>query len=354
MKTILVVNSGSTSLKYKLFSLRNLKEIVAGCIENIGQSKSKIKNHEQALKLALRNLKDTGKNFENIKICGHRVVHGGTEFIQPTKITERVIKKLKKYSELAPLHNPANLLGIRASMKILPKVLNIACFDTAFFQDLPEVSFRYGLPEEYFRKYKIRRYGFHGISHRYVAEEAARRIKKPFNKLKIITCHLGGGASIAAIKNGKPIDTSMGFTPCEGLMMMTRSGDLDPIIPLYLLKKTRLSTDDVNYFLNFKSGIYALCGEKNWLRVLERMEKGDKKAKLAFDIYVFRIKKYIGAYTALLSGFDVLVFTGAIGAGKSITRQKICQNLPFLNKVKILAIPTDEEKAIAREILRVF
>jgi len=378
-RLILVINSGSTSLKYKLFEIAkmnreksykktqsgvaknvvNLQEIKKGYVENIGQ-KGSVKNHYEALKLALKHLAESYK-LSYVIACGHRVVHGGEEFIKSTLITRKNIKKLEKYNSLAPLHNPANLMGIKAALKLLPGIPNIACFDTAFYQTLKKKVFLYPIPKRYYKKYKIRRFGFHGISHQYVVEKAINQVKsqkskvKSFNfkinKLKIISCHLGGGCSISASIGGKAVDTSMGFTPLEGLMMMTRCGDIDPSIPLFLQKKEKISIEKVDKILNFESGIYGICDEKNWLKVIKQMKKGDKLARLAFDMFCYRIKKYIGAYYAILKGLDILIFTGAIGAGKPITRQKICQGLPFLKEVKILAIPTNEELMIAKEVL---
>lgn len=378
-RLILVINSGSTSLKYKLFEIvankcelkankrGHLREIKKGYIENIGQRGS-AKNHYEALKLALKQLAtnrklqaESGKR-KAILAIGHRVVHGGEEFIRPTLITRKNIKRLEKYNGLAPLHNPANLMGIKAALNLLTGIPNIAYFDTAFYQTIKDKTFLYAIPKKYYKKYKIRRFGFHGISHQYVVEKAIQKNpkskiknqnhKSKIKKLKIISCHLGGGCSVTASVDGKAVDTSMGFTPLEGLMMMTRSGDIDPSIPLFLQKKEKISVKKVDKILNFESGIYGICGEKNWLKVIERMEKGDKLARLAFDMFCYRIKKYIGAYYAILGGLDILIFTGAIGAGKSITRRTICQGLPFLRNVKILAIPTDEELMIAGEVLR--
>lgn len=353
---LLIINSGSTSLKYKLFKLLNLKELIGGYIENIGSSS--IKNHEQALKLALNQIV-TRYKLRLIRYIGHRVVHGGTEFVKPAKITPKTLRNLEKYNKLAPLHNPPNLMGIKAALKLLPKVPNFACFDTAFHQSMSEYVFRYALPEKYFKKYSLRRFGFHGLSHQYVAQEAAFKLKKPLKKLKIITCHLGGGASICAIKNGKSVETSMGFTPAEGLIMASRCGDIDPTIPLYLQKKEKLAPDKMDKILNFESGFFALCGEKDWRKVLAKMRRGDCKAKLAFDMFCHRVKKYIGAYYAILGGLDCLVFTGAIGSGDPLTRRKICQGLPFLSRtyrsripIKIFAIKTNEELMIASEITK--
>lgn len=353
---ILVINSGSTSLKYKLFKLPDLKELAGGDIENIGQ-RSGARGHEQALKIALKQISGSYK-LEAISCVGHRVVHGGSEFTKTIKITPKILKKLEKYNRLAPLHNPPNLMGVRAAMKLMPKVANFACFDTAFHATIPEQAKRYALPERYFKKYQIQRFGFHGLSHQYVAQEASKKLRRPLSKLRIISCHLGGGASICAIKNGKSVETSMGFTPAEGLIMATRPGDIDPTIPLFLQKKEKLTADEMDYILNFQSGIYAVCGERNWLKVLARMRRGDKKAKLAFDMFCYRVKKYIGAYYAILGGLDCLVFTGAIGSGDPLTRGKICQGLPFLKGssaskgVKIFAIKTNEELMIAGEILK--
>ncbi len=369
MKYILVINSGSTSLKYKLFSnlhelstnsTNNLKTIKSGYIEHIGENK--VKNHEQALGIVLEEIKDYKDNI--IKI-GHRVVHGGTKFIEPTKIDDNVLKDLEEVSKLAPLHNPANLMGIKAAMKLLPNVLNIAVFDTAFHQSIPEKAWRYGISDKYLKDYGIRRYGFHGISHEYVMtriQNLELRIEKNETKVlnsqfsihnsrKIISCHLGGGCSICAIENGKSVDTSMGFTPLEGLVMMSRCGDIDPAIVTYLMKKENLSVDQIEEILNFKSGILALCGETDWLKVLEKVKANDKLAKMAFDIFVYRIKKYIGSYYAILGGLDVLVFTGSIGSGDSLTREAVCNGLSFLNNVEVKAIKTDEELMIAKKIL---
>ncbi|MEW6407852.1 MAG: acetate/propionate family kinase [Patescibacteria group bacterium] len=351
---LLIINSGSTSLKYKLFKLPNLREIQSGYIENIGQ-KGCAKNHEEALKFALKKIVTRYKLYV-IRCVGHRIVHGGDWFTRPTKVTPKILKKLEKYNKLAPLHNPPNLDGIKASQKLMPKVANFACFDTAFHRTLPEYIFRYALPEKYFKKYSLRRFGFHGLSHQYSASEAAKKLKKPLGKLKIITCHLGGGSSICAIKNGKSIETSMGFTPAEGLIMASRCGDIDPTISLFLQKKERLTPDEMDKILNFESGILAICGEKNWLKVLARLRRGDKRAKLAFDMFCHRVKKYIGAYYAILGGLEALVFTGAIGSGDSLTRSEICRGLPFLGSsaskgVKIFAIKTNEELMIAKEIV---
>lgn len=333
---VLVINSGSTSLKYKLFYLEDLKEEKSGYIQNIGQEK--VKDHKEALEIALKEI----GNLERIKAVGHRVVHGGEKFVDTTKINPENLKKLEKYNNLAPLHNPANLMGIKAALNLLSNIPNFACFDTAFYKDLEKKVYRYAIPE----KFNVRRYGFHGLSHQYVTE------KYKDSNSKIISCHLGGGCSITASVGGKAVDTSMGFTPMEGLIMMSRSGDIDPGIITYLQKKDNLSAEEIDRILNFESGVYSLCGEKDWLKVLERVKEDDGKAKLAFDMFCLRVKKYIGAYFAELGGLDALIFTGSIGSGDERTRQKICEDLPFLEEVKIEAIKTDEEKMIAQEVLR--
>ncbi len=335
---ILVINAGSTSLKYKLFHTPSLRILNEGNFQNI-------KNHEEALKQALRNIGD----LRDIQVIGHRVVHGGPIFKKSTRITEKILQKLEEYNCLAPLHNPANLAGIRACQKYLPNIPNYACFDTAFFTDLPKHTKIYALPWEFYKKQHIQRFGFHGLSHQYVALEAAKKLKRPLEELKIITVHLGGGCSITAIQKGKPIDTSMGFTPLEGLTMMTRAGDLDPGVILYLLKKhDKIELEDI---LNYQSGIKGLTEYETYLNLLKAVQRGKWRAKLGFEIFIYHIQKYIGAYFAILNGIDALVFTGQIGAGEAITRNTICAGLEkILAGVKIMAIKTDEEKMIAQTV----
>ncbi|MFA4880023.1 MAG: acetate/propionate family kinase [Candidatus Doudnabacteria bacterium] len=335
---ILVINAGSTSLKYKLFQIPSLNVLEEGNFQNI-------KSHEGALKQALRDIGD----LRDIQAIGHRVVHGGIYFKKPVCVTEKVLQKLEDCSDLAPLHNPANLAGVRACQKYLPDIPNYACFDTAFFADLPKRAKIYALPWEFYKKQHIQRFGFHGLSHQYVAQEAAKRLKKPFEELKAITVHLGGGCSMTAIQKGKPIDTSMGFTPLEGLAMMTRAGDLDPGVILYLLKNhTKTELENI---LNHQSGLKGLAGYENYLNLLRAVQRGQKKACLAFENFIYHIQKYIGAYFAILNGIDALVFTGQIGAGEAITRNTICAGLEkILAGVKVMAIKTDEEKMIVKEI----
>ena len=338
---ILVLNCGSQSIKWKLFRKDNLKLLEEG-EKNVFNSN----NFEGILFREINKIKN--KYFDKIQKIGHRVVHGGEKFRKPIKITKQVLKELEKFNKLAPLHNPFNILGIKVAKKVFPKVPQIAVFDTEFYKDLPEKAYIYPLPEKIRKKYKIRRFGFHGISHEYAAKEAAKRIKKPFEKLKIITCHLGGGSSITAIKNGKAVDTSMGFTPMEGLIMMTRSGDIDAGIVLELVKK--FSLEKADKILNFESGLKGICGEENMLDVLKKAKQGNKKAKLALDLFVYRIQKYIGAYFAILGGCDLLIFTGTIGFFSAKIRNMICRDLTILKNTKILAIKTNEELSIAQKI----
>ncbi len=336
---ILVLNCGSQSIKWKVFD-KNFRAVKQGSRKILAE------NYQTALSSELQAI---AMSEIAITMVGHRVVHGGNKFRKTVKITRSVLDSLEKLSHFAPLHNPYNILGIKTCQKIFRKIENFAVFDTEFFSDLPETVFTYALPEKLAKKFGFRRFGFHGISHEYVAKKAAATAQKPFDKLKIITCHLGGGSSIAAIKNGKAIDTSMGFTPMEGLVMMTRSGSIDPGIILKITKEFGFKkTGEV---LNKESGLKGICGESSMLKILDRIKKGDRKAKLAFDIFVYSIKKYIGSYHTILGGCDILVFTGAVGSGESITRNAICRNLKILKNTKILAIKTDEELAIATKIL---
>lgn len=341
---ILVINAGSTSLKYKLFELPSFKLLKENLFDNLV-------NHETALKLALREI----GNLSEVQAVGHRIVHGGPKFFKPTIVDDEILAHISAYNYLAPLHNPYNLAGIKAAKEFLPQVPNVAVFDTGFFEDLPDQAKIYAIPLEYYEKYHIQRYGFHGLSHSFVAEEAAKKLGKPLEELKLITVHLGGGASITAIEEGRAIDTSMGFTPLEGLVMLSRPGDLDPGIVIKLCEFTK-STDledahqQISEILNQKSGLKGLSGIDDYLALLKEVSLGNKKAKLAFDIFVYRIKKYIGAYYAALGGLDAIVFTGAIGAGNPITRRKACEGLPFLKEIKVLSMTTNEELMIAREV----
>ena len=339
---ILVLNIGSFTFKWELFS-EDFVSIKKGSNDSLDI------NIEEKLRLALEEIGDTGE----IEAIGHRVVHGGREFVQTTEINNENIANLEKYDSLAPLHNPYNTQGIRACLKLLPSVPNFAVFDTAFYKDLPEVAKIYALPLKYHDE-GIQKYGFHGISHSYVAEEAAKQLEKPLNECNLITVHLGGGSSITAIKNGKAIDTSMGFTPLEGLVMGTRCGDIDAGIIFKLIREDGLSIDQVDNLLNKESGVKALSGLVDFREVLKAKEEGDLKAKLAFDVFIYHIKKYIGAYFAILSKIDAIVFTGNIGSGIETTRNEIVKGLEILKGVPVFAIPTGENIAIAKEARECF
>ena len=346
MDSILVLNAGSTSLKYKLFDKDSFNVLKKGYFENLPNGG---RGHQQAFRDTLRQI----GNLTDIKAVGHRVVHGGPDFRKPTLLDEEVLKNLSKYNQLAPLHNPYNLAVARAAKMYLSDIPHLACFDTGFYDGLPDRAKIYALPLEYYEKYGIQRFGFHGISHQYVACQAAKILKRNLNKINLITCHLGGGCSIAAIKQGRPIDTSMGFTPLEGLVMMMRSGDIDPGLLFYLNRERALSVQEIDHLLNHESGMLGLAGTSNFLKLLRAVRQGNKKAKLAFDIFVYRVQKYISAYWGILGGAQAVVFTADIGAGKAYTRQAICRGLKFLKKTKILAIPTDEELAIAQEVKKI-
>ena len=342
---ILVINSGSSSIKYKLFVMPKEKLLAKGIIEHIGEKGSNVGNHYAGLKLILNKV-------NSIDAIGHRVVHGAESFKKPVLINNSVIKKIKQCCAIAPLHNPANLAGIIVCARLLPGVKQAAVFDTAFHQSIPEYAYIYGLPYEFYSKFCIRKYGFHGTSHEYVAHEAARILKKPINKLKIITCHLGNGCSITAVDRGKSIDTSMGFTPLEGLIMGTRCGDIDPALVTYIMRKEKLDTHEMDILLNKESGLKGISGISNDMRVLEEKAKsGNKRAKLAIDIFIYRIRKYIGAYTAIMSGCDCLVFTAGIGENQKSIRLKITKNIfkHFKKAPKVLVIPTNEELMIAKQ-----
>lgn len=338
---ILVINSGSSSIKYKLFTMPKEELIAKGVIEQIT-------GHHTGLKKIINRIK-------MVDAIGHRVVHGAEKFKKPILINESVIRKIKQCCAIAPIHNPANLAGILACKKLLPGVRQVAVFDTAFHQTLPDYAYIYGLPYEYYKSFGIRKYGFHGTSHQYVASEAARLLKKPLNKLKIITCHLGNGCSITAVDKGKSIDTSMGFTPLEGLVMGTRSGDIDPALVIYLMRKKRFNISQIDDILNKASGLKGISGISNDIRVLrDKAKEGNKRAGLAIGVFIYRIKKYIGAYSAIMGGVDALVFTAGIGENQKEIRKRIYQGifLHLRNKPKILVIPTDEELMIARQAYR--
>ncbi len=348
---ILVLNCGSTSIKYKLFNfqdkdkyLKEPKVITQDYVENIKNQKS-FKIH---LKNVSKNLIKQGKikSLDEITAIGHRVVHG-RDFTKSVIITPFILKKIKENSDLAPLHNPSNIKGIEIMQKEFPRAAQIAVFDTAFHQTMPEKAFIYGLPYKLYSKHKIRRYGFHGTSHKYVALEASKKLKKPLNKLNLITCHLGGGSSICAIKHGKSIDTSMGFTPLEGLIMTTRTGDFDPAIIFYLNNKLKMPLKEIETLVNKKSGTYGISGiSPNFKEVLNKAEKGHKRSKIAIETFVYKIQKYIGAYSVILGKVDAIIFTAGIGERSEKIRKQIMTAFP---KIKYIVIPTDEEKMIALE-----
>ncbi|RJO65685.1 MAG: acetate kinase [Candidatus Omnitrophota bacterium] len=345
---VLVINSGSSSIKYKLFLMPQGEVISQGKIERIGERGSKIRDHYTGFRMIL-------SRIEGVDLVGHRVVHGAEKFKDTVVIDAAVIRKIRQCALLAPLHNPANLAGILACKKLLPGTTQVAVFDTAFHQTLPDYAYIYGLPYEYYMRLGIRKYGFHGTSHHYVAGECARILKKSLHALKIITCHLGNGCSIAAIKEGKSVDTSMGFTPLEGLIMGTRCGDIDPALITYIMAKKKFTPLKMDELLNKASGLKGISGISNDMRVLEKKSRqGGIRAKLAIEIFVYRIKKYIGAYAAVMGGCDALVFTAGIGENQGIIRKKICLGLFsfFKKSPRVLVIPTNEELMIARQAHR--
>ena len=392
---ILVINSGSSSLKFQLFNMENENVLAQGLIQRIGINNSylefnnnqdklviekEIPDHINAVKLLIDTLlsKDHGvlKSIEEIEAVGHRLVHGGEKYKQAVIINQEIIKQLEKTVELAPLHIPPNIAGIKICQKLLPNKAQIGVFDTAFHHTIPEKAYVYALPYQYYQKHKIRKYGFHGTSHKYIAKRTAKLLDKPVEKLKIISCHLGNGASITAVKNGKSIETSMGFTPLEGLVMGTRSGDFDPAIIPFLLEKENLKISELDDVLNKKSGLLGVSGVSSDFRDIENAAaKGKKQAQLAIELFNYRVQKYIGAYAAVMNGVDAVTFTAGIGENSISVRKKILNKLGYLgieldneknkircqekiisaddSKVKALVIPTNEELVIARETLEI-
>jgi len=391
---VLVINAGSSSIKYQLYQMPQAKVCAKGFVERIGEETSqlshshngkthcieqKVENHEEAMELILESLvsREFGviKHISEIAAVGHRVVHGAEEFTGSVIIDEKVIASIEKFADLAPLHNPANLTGIQAARHNLPKAKQVACFDTAFHTTIPQVGYMYALPYELYEKYGIRRYGFHGISHRYVARRAAELLKKGKYEVNLITCHLGNGCSVTAVRGGKSVDTSMGFTPLEGLAMGTRSGDFDPAILLYLINKG-YDAKTLNTLCNKKSGLFGISGLSNDMRNLsEPAMKGNERAKLAIEIFCYRIRKYIGSYRAILNPLDAIIFSGGIGENAVEIREKVCGELvqigieldPQKNHaivgsqgqinslssgVKVFVIPTNEELAIAKDTFK--
>jgi len=389
---ILVLNSGSSSLKYQLIDMKSEEVLTKGMVEKIGLQGSRLiqksnlkgkneiekdmKNHKDALKIVMETLIDEKKgvikSLKEIQAVGHRVVHGGEKFSKSILISDDVINEIEKCEELAPLHNPANKMGIQAIKELLHGINQVAVFDTAYHQTMEPNKYLYAIPYGLYEKYRIRKYGFHGTSHKYVAEKTSEFLNKKIDKMKIITCHIGNGVSITAIAGGKVVDTSMGFTPLEGLVMGTRSGDLDPSIVSFIMKKENMNLEMINNMLNKESGIYGLSGISSDLREVEEAAlAGDKRAILALEVYVNRIVKYIGAYVAELNGLDVIVFTAGVGENSNTIRKMVVDQLNWLgiklneenNKVrgearvistddsviKVLIMPTDEEYMIAKD-----
>ncbi|WP_202078664.1 acetate kinase [Caldalkalibacillus salinus] len=394
MGKILVINSGSSSLKFQLLQMPDESVMTKGLIERIGLKDSiftievneeeretvqDIPDHAQAVQLLIQQLTGTGviQDLSEITGLGHRVVHGGEKFSDAVLITDNVLNDIEECSDLAPLHNPANLAGITAFKKILPDVPAVAVFDTAFHQTMPQSSYLYSLPYEYYEKYGIRKYGFHGSSHKYVTQRAAELMHEPIENLRLISCHIGNGVSIAAVEEGKSIDTSMGFTPLAGVAMGTRSGNIDPALIPYIMDKTGMSADEVVFnVLNKQSGMLGISGISSDLRDIEgAAEEGSERAETALEIFAGRIHKYIGSYAARMYGVDAIIFTAGVGENSTLIRERVLRGLEFmgiywdpkLNKVrgkeayisyphspvKVMVIPTNEEVMIARDTTRI-
>ena len=393
MKNVLVINAGSSSLKYQLINMDDESVIAKGLVERIGMEGSKItykptgkdpvkkevemNDHVAAMEQVIASLTDAQSgvvsDLSDIQAVGHRVVHGGEAFSGSVLIDDSVMEAIKENIELAPLHNPANIMGIDACKKLMPEAPMVAVFDTAFHAKMPKHSFLYGVNYDAYEQYKVRRYGFHGTSHKYVAERAAELLGKDLKDLKIITCHLGNGSSIAAVDGGVSVDTSMGFTPLEGLVMGTRAGDMDTAILPYLMNKMNLSVDDAISYLNKQCGVYGLSGVSSDFRDLwAAADEGNEKAIAALDVFTYRVKKYIGAYAAAMNGVDVITFAGGIGENDYAVREQCLKGLDYLgvkvdfelndglrgkevtistpdSKVVVMIVPTDEELVIARD-----
>ena len=341
---ILVLNAGSSSLKYKLYETDPLSVLASGVIEQIAEG-----GYAEVIREMEKQLEEVGITaLSQLDAIGHRVVHGGERFTQSVRIDETVIAEIRALIPLAPLHNPANLEGIMVARTEAPLVPQVAVFDTAFHQTIPEYAYRYALPEETYTQMGVRRYGFHGTSHHFVAREAAAELGKDPSAVNLITLHLGNGASVCAIKEGQSVDTSMGFTPLEGLIMGSRSGDLDPAILLYLSREYGYTAETLDHMLNKQSGLLGLCGENDMRQIHRMIAEGDTRAALAHEMFCYRIVKYIGAYTAVLGKVDAVVFTGGIGEHDTVTRQAIMAQLP--GDTRYLTIATDEELEIALQV----
>lgn len=392
MTKILAINAGSSSFKFELFNMPEETEIARGLVERIGLSGGKFtlnseggreiierdfKNHKEAVNVMLETLVDKKiiQSIEDIDGTGHRVVHGGETFTDAVVIDKAVTREIEKLSEFAPLHNLANLMGVQAMMELLPDVTHVAVFDTSFHQTMPESSYLYSLPYKYYKDYRIRKFGFHGTSHKYVTNRAGELLKRPLEELRLISCHLGNGASIAAVKAGESLDTSMGFTPLAGVTMGTRSGNIDPSLIPYIMEKTDKSAVEVLNVLNKESGLLGVSGFSSDLRdITEEAKNGNERAELALEVFSSSIHKYMGSYAARMGGVDAIIFTAGVGENSALIREKVLDSLEFmgvyLNKktnnetvgieatishsyspVKVLVIPTDEEVMIAREVL---
>ena len=392
---VLVINAGSSSIKYQLLNSDTEEVLAKGLVEKIGLKDSvlthkangeklvinkEIKDHAEGMELVLNALQDKKygviKDLSEIDAFGHRVLHGGEKYKTPVLVTKEVCDDIEKLTPLGPLHMPANLLGIRACQKVMPNTPNVALFDTAFHSTMPEKAFMYAVPYEWYTKNAVRKYGFHGMSHQFIASEVERLEGR--KDLRIINCHIGNGASVCAIKDGKCVDTSMGLTPLQGLMMGTRCGDCDPAVVEYMCKNTGLSVEEINTMLNKKSGLLGVSGVSSDMRDVENSAKnGDKRAQLALDMYYYRVRQYIGMYSATLGGVDVIVFTAGCGENGDLMREKIMENFEYLgvefdkeanknfprgeicviskptSKVKVYVIPTNEELVIARETAKI-
>jgi acetate kinase len=376
--TVLVLNAGSSSLKYQLIEPDSGQSLATGTVEQIGEPSSPVADHRAALQAAFDALAADGVDVtaSGLAAVGHRVVHGGPVFYRPTVLDDAVIAELKKLSMLAPLHNPPAIQGIEVARTLLPNVPHVAVFDTAFFHNLPAAAATYAIDREVAKRWHIRRYGFHGTSHRYVSEQAAAFLGRPLDELNQVVLHLGNGASASAIAGGRPVDTSMGLTPLEGLVMGTRSGDIDPGIIGYLSREAGMSVKDIESMLNQHSGLLGLVGERDFRRLRELIESGDVSAQLAYDVFIHRLRKYVGAYMAVLGRTDVVSFTAGVGENAAAVRRDALDGLAELgieideqrnaqsakgarrissdsSRVAVLVVPTNEELAIARDCLAV-
>ncbi|QLK86252.1 acetate kinase [Staphylococcus sp. 17KM0847] len=392
-KLILAINAGSSSLKFQLIEMPEENLITKGLIERIGLKDSiftievngekikdvrDIKDHEEAVNIMLESLQKHGviNDINDIDGTGHRVVHGGETFPESALVTDQVVKDIEALADLAPLHNPANLMGINAFRKLLPNIPHVVVFDTSFHQTMPESAYLYSLPYNYYKDYGVRKYGFHGTSHKYVSQRAAELLGKPIEELRMISCHIGNGASITAIDGGESVDTSMGFTPLAGVTMGTRSGNVDPALIPFIMEKTGKTAEEVINVFNKESGLLGITGESSDLRDIEQAaSEGDERAKLALEVFASRIHKYMGTYASRMHGVDVIIFTAGVGENSDVVRARVLEGLEFMgvywdprkneglrgkeaelnyphSPVKVLVIPTNEEVMIARDVVK--